>query len=203
MVVNDNDPFDEGLAIAFKDTVHSVASELALAWPDQAKYMCVSDELAAESHVCPAFHKVMLALRPESFLDNFVTHIRIGIVVGSQRFTLPLWEEVQEHMRDCGIRIITTRGGGGLCCDDKDITEVSMWFPSAIRLAINTIDSDDRHTIVGHSGHIRHTLTEDSLTVKGKMFRQTLPMLHQTTSTVASPRSAPSSTGRWMPPSSP
>ena len=54
-------PFGVDIAVAVKDTVKSVSSELSLAWPDHGTAG------NTKSQACPGFHKIRIHLREDSF----------------------------------------------------------------------------------------------------------------------------------------
>ena len=92
-----------------------------------------------------------------------VDHIDIAIVVAAERFSLPMWEYAAEYIVDCSVRIVTTRGGGGVDDMDMSMTGVARGFAKAID-RICEGDSKDIFTRVGHMTPIHPS----SLVVKGK-----------------------------------
>ena len=61
-----------------------------------------------------------------------VDHIDIAIVVAAERFSLPMWEYAAEYIVDCSVRIVTTRGGGGVDDMDMSMLAVARGFSKAI-----------------------------------------------------------------------
>jgi len=81
-----------------------------------------------------------------------------------------LWEDAAEHISDCSVRIVTTRGGGGGGRDDLDMsmTAVQRGFAKAIDTVVKRIESRDTWTLVGHMTPIQ----QGSLLVKGKNWKK-------------------------------
>jgi hypothetical protein len=104
-----------------------------------------------------------------------VEYIDVGIVVAAERFSLLLWEEAAEHMDNCIVRIVTTRGGGGVNDMDMSMAAVAAPFAKAIDKVVNRNASNDIFTRVGHTTPIHPS----SLSVKGKKWEkhESVPML--------------------------
>jgi hypothetical protein len=102
-------------------------------------------------------------------------YIDVGIVVAAERFSLPLWEEAAEHISNCSVRIVTTRGGGGVNDLDMSMAAVAVGFSKAIDKVVNRNASNDIFTLVGHTTPIHPS----SLSVKGKKLvkHEAVPML--------------------------
>jgi molybdopterin biosynthesis enzyme MoaB len=107
-------------------------------------------------------------LRTDSFYDEMVEYIDVGIVVAAERFSLILFEEAAEHMDNCIVRIVTTRGGGGVNDMDMSMLAVARGFSKAIDTVMDTMATSDIFTMVGHSTPIRPS----SLSVKGKKWEK-------------------------------
>jgi hypothetical protein len=176
-IQKDADPFSHSIAVAVKDTVRQVTSQGSLEWPQFNKWTSGAGNTPspAGSRCCPGVHRVRLSLRTDSFLDEMVEYIDVGIVVAAERLSLPLWEDAAEHMANCSVRIVTTRGGGGVDDMDMSMLAVARGFSKAIDTVMDTIATSDIFTMVGHSTPIRPS----SLSVKGKKCsnHQAVPML--------------------------
>ena len=116
------------------------------------------------SRWCPGVHRVRLSLRTDSFYDEMVEYIDVGIVVAAERFSLILFEEAAEHMDNCIVRIVTTRGGGGVNDMNMSMAAAAAPFAKAIDKVVNRNASNDIFTRVGHTTPIHPS----SLSVKGK-----------------------------------
>ena len=176
LLQKDQDPFSHSIAVAVKDTVRQVASQISLEWPNYYKWTSVAGKTPSPvgSRCCPGLHVVRLSLRNDSFFDDMVDYIDVGILVAAERFSLPLWEDAAEHMAKCNVRIVTTRGGGRVTANDKGMDAVAVGFSKSIHNAVNCITSEDIFTIVGHT-----TPLPSNLIVRGKNFgnHESLPML--------------------------
>ena len=118
-------------------------------------------------------------MRTDSFFDEMVEYIDVGIVVVAERLSLPMWEEAAEHISNCSVRIVTTRGGGdggdGVDGLDMSLAAVAVGFSKAIDTVVNCHASNDRCTLVGHTTPIHPS----GLSVKGKKWdtHEGCPML--------------------------
>ena len=172
-IQKDADPFSHSIAVAVKDTVRQVTSQGSLEWPQFNKWTSGAGNTPspAGSRCCPGVHRVRLSLRTDSFLDEMVEYIDVGIVVAAERLSLPLWEDAAEHMANCSVRIVTTRGGGGVNDMDMSMAAVAAPFAKAIDKVVNRNASNDIFTWVGH--------TPSRLACKGKKWEkhESVPML--------------------------
>jgi len=178
LIHKDVDPFTHSIAVAVKDTVRQVTSLGSMEWPQFSYWTSESGNVPSPvgSRVCPGAHRVRLTLRSESFFDKMVKYIDIGVVVAAERFSLPVWEEAAEHIADCSVRIVTTRGGGGVDDLDMSLSAVEKGFAKSISTAINRMHSRDVFTQVGHMTPIQWL--DSSLSVKGKKWdHEGCPML--------------------------
>ena len=177
LIQKDQDPFSHSIAVAVKDTVRQVVSQGSLEWPCYSKWTSGAGNTPSPvgSRCCPGVHRVRLSLRTDSFYDEMVEHIDVGIVVAAERFSLLLWEEAAEHMDNCIVRIVTTRGGGGVNDMDMSMAAVAAPFAKAIDKVVNRNASNDIFTRVGHTTPIHPS----SLSVKGKKWEkhESVPML--------------------------
>ena len=80
-----------------------------------------------------------------------------------------------EHVGNCIVRIVTTRGGGGVNDMDMSMAAVAAPFAKAIDKVVNRNASNDIFTRVGHTTPIHPS----SLSVKGKKWEkhESVPML--------------------------
>ena len=143
LIQKDADPFSHSIAVAVKDTVHQVASQGSLEWPQFTKWTSGPGNPASpeSSRCCPGVHRVRISLRTESFFDEMLQDIDVGIVVAAERFSLPMWEDAAEYISNCSVRIVTTRGGGGV--DDMDMSMLAV--ARGFSKAIDTCDGHNCH----------------------------------------------------------
>ena len=165
LIQKDADPFSHSIAVAVKDTVHQVASHGSLEWPSYTKWSSrPGNQTPDSSRCCPGVHRVRLSLRTECFFDKMPEYIDVGIVVAAERLSLLLWEDAAEHCANCSVRVVTTRGGGGVNELDMSVLAVARGFAKAVDTVMGTMAASDTFTMVGHSTPIHPS----SLSVKGK-----------------------------------
>ena len=165
LIQKDADPFSHSIAVAVKDTVHQVASHGSLEWPQYTKWTSEPGNQTPESsRCCPGVHRVRLRLRTDCFRDEMPEYIDVGIVVAAERLSPPLWEDAAEHCANCSVRVVTTRGGGGVDELDMSVLAVARVFAKAVDTVMGTMAASDTFTMVGHSTPIHPS----SLSVKGK-----------------------------------
>ena len=101
-------------------------------------------------------------------------YIDVGIVVAAERLSPVLWEDAAEHCANCSVRVVTTRGGGGVNEPDMFVLAVARVFAKAVDTVMDTMDASDNFTMVGHSTRI-----PSELAVKGKnmLHHEAVPML--------------------------
>ena len=175
LIQKDADPFSHSIAVAVKDTLHQVASHGSLEWPSYTKWSSrPGNQTLDSSRCCPGVHRVRLSLRTECFFDKMPEYIDVGIVVAAERLSPVLWEDAAEHCANCSVRVVTTRGGGGVNEPDMFVLAVARVFAKAVDTVMDTMDASDSFTMVGHSTRI-----PSELTVKGKKMshHEALPML--------------------------
>ena len=175
LIQKDADPFSHSIAVAVKDTVHQVASHGSLEWPSYTKWSSrPGNQTPDSSRCCPGVHRVRLSLRTECFFDKMPEYIDVGIVVAAERLSLLLWEDAAEHCANCSVRVVTTRGGGGVNELDMSVLAVARGFAKAVDTVMDTMAASDTFTMVGHSTRI-----PSELAVKGKnmLHHEAVPML--------------------------
>ena len=172
LVHKENDPFSHSVAIAVKDTVRRVTSQGSLEWPNFSKWTSGAGNTPSPdgSRCCPGVHRVRLSLRTDSFFDEMVEYIDVGIVVAAERFSLSLWEDAAEHISNCSFRIVTTRGGGSVNDMDMSMAAVAVGFSKVIDTVVNRNASNDIFTLVGHT-------TPMVVKVKQMVKHEAVPML--------------------------
>jgi hypothetical protein len=170
LIQKDNDPFSHSIVVVVKDTVRQVTSQGSQEWPQFKTWTSDAGNTPSPvgSRCCPGVHRVRLSLRTDSFFDEMVEDIDVGIVVAAERFSLPMWEYAAEHISNCSVRIVTTRGGGGVNDMDMSMYAVARGFSKAIDTVVNRNDSHDIFTRVGHTTPIHPS----SLSVKGKKWEK-------------------------------
>ena len=177
LIQKDNDPFSHSIVVVVKDTVRQVTSQGSQEWPQFKTWTSDAGNPASPvgSRCCPGAHRVRISLRTESFFDGMLQDIDVGIVVAAERFSLPMWEDAAEYISNCSVRIVTTRGGGGVGDMDMSMDAVARGFSKAIDTVVNRNDSHDIFTRVGHTTPIHPS----SLSVKGKKWEkhESVPML--------------------------
>jgi hypothetical protein len=177
LIQKDNDPFSHSIVVVVKDTVRQVTSQGSQEWPHFKTWTSDAGNPASPvgSRCCPGVHRVRISLRTESFFDEMLQDIDVGIVVAAERFSLPMWEDAAEYISNCSVRIVTTRGGGGVGDMDMSMDAVARGFSKAIDTVVNRNDSHDIFTRVGHTTPIHPS----SLSVKGKKWEthEGCPML--------------------------
>ena len=151
LIVLDKHPFQSDIVVAVKDTVVTVTSEMSLAWPDHSRFKERPTDDDSQSDVCLAFHMVRIHLRRESFRDDMLGHITVGIVIAADRFTPPLWDDVEGPMSQCDVCIVSTRGGGDMFGADKERNEVAYWVERGCRRVANQIVSENQYRTIGHN----------------------------------------------------
>ena len=153
-------PFTVDIAVAVKDTVQSVSSEVSLAWPDRAKNEAcrvTDDDRETISLVCPAFHHIRIHLRQDSFMLGMIPHVDVGVIVAADRFSAPMWERAQKAMKHCDVCMVSTRGGGEMYVDDtrRDVPAAasagSSLYRSLATRWVQPFDAADAYTTVGHN----------------------------------------------------
>ena len=177
-------PFTVDIAVAVKDTVQSVSSEVSLAWPDHAKNEAcrvTDDDRETISLVCPAFHHIRIHLRQDSFMLGMIPHVDVGVIVAADRFSAPMWECAQKAMKHCDVCMVSTRGGGEMYVDDtrRDVPAAASAGSSLYRSLATRwdqpFDAADAYTTVGHNSPL-----PGGLVATGKKFSKVgdpLPMV--------------------------
>ena len=167
LIQKDNDPFSHSIVVVVKDTVRQVTSQGSQEWPQFKTWTSDAGNPASPvgSRCCPGAHRVRISLRTESFFDGMLQDIDVGIVVAAERFSLPMWEDAAEYISNCSVRIVTTRGGGGVGDMDMSMDAVARVFSKAIDTVVNRNDSHDLFTRVGHT-------PVKGLSVKGKKWEK-------------------------------